>query len=197
MSHNEFEIPGWGVCLSSSERRRLRSDLTAPYSFLRKGGWVWGAELFSLVPSAWTRGNGQELYCSEVLTSELAEGVGCPQSCLSLSMGSDMFREGGMYFLVGVRAVDHLEIIWPPEQIFKIQYHVLFLKVFCIHPVFLVSPSMAKSPSLTLVRLQRLNPESDTGTCSSTKWFQAYPWIVFLLLLIFRYAWAICCGKRC
>jgi len=47
---------------SSLERRRLRGNLISLYSFLRRESGEGGAELFSLVPSDRTHGNGSELH---------------------------------------------------------------------------------------------------------------------------------------
>ncbi|KAK4831911.1 LOW QUALITY PROTEIN: hypothetical protein QYF61_020058 [Mycteria americana] len=48
--------------LSSSEKRSLRSNLMALYSFLRRGSGEGGADLFSLVSSDRTCGNGSKLH---------------------------------------------------------------------------------------------------------------------------------------
>ena len=48
--------------LSSLEKRRLRGNLITLYSFPRRGRGEGGAELFSLVPTDGTRGNGSKLH---------------------------------------------------------------------------------------------------------------------------------------
>jgi len=57
---SEEQLRMW--CLSCPERRRLRSDLTALCSFLRRGLGEGGAELCSLVPSGKMHGNSSKLH---------------------------------------------------------------------------------------------------------------------------------------
>jgi len=58
MSYKE-QLRTLGLC--SLEKRRLRGDLFALCSFLRRGRGEGGAELFSLVPSDRIHGNGSKL----------------------------------------------------------------------------------------------------------------------------------------
>ena len=58
MSYEEWL---WTLGLSSLEERRLRGNLIAFYSFLRRGSGEGGAEFFSLVSSDRTPGNGSKL----------------------------------------------------------------------------------------------------------------------------------------
>ena len=56
---SEEQLRSWG--LSSLERRRLRGDLTALDSFLRRGSGEGGADLFSLASSDRMHGNSSML----------------------------------------------------------------------------------------------------------------------------------------
>jgi len=49
------------LSLSRLEKRKLRGNFIALYSFLRRGRGVGGADLFSLVPSERTHRNGSNL----------------------------------------------------------------------------------------------------------------------------------------
>lgn len=183
------------LSFSCSERGRLRRDLHSSLQLPAAGKLsvrFWALLPCSQCQDTWPRA----VLVRRSSNSELVEGAGHPQSCPSLSMGSGMFWEGGMYFLIGVRAVDHLEMIWPPEQICRKQMWCVVFEIILFSSSFSGFLQDGKIPTSDASEAQRSNPESDAGCAPQLNGFKFTHGLFFSFYLFLEMPELFLMGKH-